>query len=69
MSGWPGTATGEKPSSLAAYRYRGRTGSDFPHPDGVWPDSQAFIERVLADVPAASRRKLVCDNAARLYGF
>jgi predicted TIM-barrel fold metal-dependent hydrolase len=35
----------------------------------VWPDSQAFIERELADVPAATRRKLVCDNAARLYGF
>ncbi|NCF80463.1 MAG: amidohydrolase family protein [Proteobacteria bacterium] len=44
-------------------------GSDFPHPDGVWPDSQAFIERELADVPEAVRRKLVCENAARLYGF
>jgi predicted TIM-barrel fold metal-dependent hydrolase len=44
-------------------------GSDFPHPDGVWPDSQAFIERELVDVPEATRRKLVCDNAARLYGF
>ena len=44
-------------------------GSDFPHPDGVWPDSQAFIERELGDVPAATRKKIVCDNAARLYGF
>ncbi len=44
-------------------------GSDFPHPDGVWPDSQAFIERELAGVPEATRRKLVCENAARLYGF
>ena len=44
-------------------------GSDFPHPDGVWPDSLAFIERELADVPEATRRKLVCENAARLYGF
>ena len=23
-------------------------GSDFPHPDGVWPDSQEFIEREVA---------------------
>ena len=44
-------------------------GSDFPHPDGVWPDSQAFIERELAGVPDATRRKLVCENAARVYGF
>jgi predicted TIM-barrel fold metal-dependent hydrolase len=44
-------------------------GSDFPHPDGVWPDSQAFIERELVDVPEATRSKLVCGNAVRLYGF
>ena len=44
-------------------------GSDFPHPDGVWPDSQSFIERELADVPESIRRKIVCENAARLYGF
>ena len=44
-------------------------GSDFPHPDGVWPDSRAFIREELADVPEATRRKLVCGNAARLYGF
>ena len=44
-------------------------GSDFPHPDGVWPDSQAFIDQELAGVPEAIRRKLVCDNAAQLYGF
>ena len=44
-------------------------GSDFPHPDGVWPDSRAFIREELADVPETTRRKLVCGNAARLYGF
>lgn len=44
-------------------------GSDFPHPDGVWPDSQDFIARELGDVPPATRRKIVCENAARLYGF
>ena len=44
-------------------------GSDFPHPDGVWPDSQDFIARELACVSAQTRRKIVCDNAARLYGF
>jgi len=44
-------------------------GSDFPHPDGVWPDSQRFIEAELGHLPAATRRKVVCANAARLYGF
>jgi predicted TIM-barrel fold metal-dependent hydrolase len=44
-------------------------GSDFPHPDGVWPDSQDFIARELADVPDATRHKIICENAARLYGF
>ena len=42
-------------------------GSDFPHPDGVWPDSLETIERQLGELPAATRRKLTHDNAARLY--
>jgi predicted TIM-barrel fold metal-dependent hydrolase len=44
-------------------------GSDFPHPDGIWPDSQTFIQAQLAHLPEATRRKVVCENAAKLYGF
>jgi predicted TIM-barrel fold metal-dependent hydrolase len=44
-------------------------GSDFPHPDGIWPDSQEYIQRELGALPPATRRKIVCENAARLYGF
>jgi predicted TIM-barrel fold metal-dependent hydrolase len=44
-------------------------GSDFPHPDGVWPDSQEYIQRELGHLPEATRRRIVCDNAAELYGF
>jgi len=44
-------------------------GSDFPHPDGVWPDSREFIEKDLGHLPPDIRRKIVCENAARLYGF
>lgn len=44
-------------------------GSDFPHPDGIWPDSQEYIQRELGHLPAGVRRKVVCENAARLYGF
>ena len=43
--------------------------SDFPHPDGIWPDSQEYIERELGHLPAATRKKIVCDNAVRLYRF
>ncbi|QQS10817.1 MAG: amidohydrolase [Rhodospirillales bacterium] len=42
-------------------------GSDFPHPDGIWPDSQEFLARELGHLPAATRRKVVRDNAAKLY--
>jgi predicted TIM-barrel fold metal-dependent hydrolase len=44
-------------------------GSDFPHPDGVWPDSREYIERELGGLAAPVRHKIVCENAARLYGF
>ena len=44
-------------------------GSDFPHPDGVWPDSREFIERELRGVPETVRSKVICENAGRLYGF
>ena len=30
-------------------------GSDFPHPDGIWPDSQRFIKAQLSHLPAAVR--------------
>jgi len=44
-------------------------GSDYPHPDGIWPDSQDYLSRELGHLPQALRRKVVCDNAARLYGL
>jgi predicted TIM-barrel fold metal-dependent hydrolase len=44
-------------------------GSDFPHPDGVWPDSQEYVQKELGHLPEGVRRKIVCDNAAHLYGF
>ena len=44
-------------------------GSDFPHPDGTWPDSQEVLEPQLASLSPETRRKILCDNAADLYGF
>ena len=42
-------------------------GSDFPHPDGVWPDSREFIDREFEQISDEVRQKIVCDNAANLY--
>ena len=42
-------------------------GSDFPHPDGVWPDSREFIDREFEQISDEVRQKIVCDNAAHLY--
>jgi predicted TIM-barrel fold metal-dependent hydrolase len=44
-------------------------GSDYPHPDGTWPDSMRFLEQELRDVPERVRRKVTHDNAAKLYGL
>ena len=44
-------------------------GSDYPHPDSVWPDSRETIERNLGKLDAEMRHKLVYENAGKLYGF
>jgi len=44
-------------------------GSDYPHPDGIWPDSRKWIAQDLAGVSPAVQKKILCDNAAKLYGF
>lgn len=44
-------------------------GSDYPHDEGSFPHSQAVIERTFGGLSEANRRRIVYDNAARLYGF
>jgi predicted TIM-barrel fold metal-dependent hydrolase len=41
--------------------------SDYPHPDSVWPNSRAAIERQMSHLGADMRKKLTHDNAAALY--
>jgi predicted TIM-barrel fold metal-dependent hydrolase len=43
--------------------------SDYPHPDGVWPNSKTAIERQMASLSPDMRQKLTHDNAAKLYGL
>ena len=42
--------------------------SDYPHPEGTFPESQAVVERIFAGIPEAEMRAIVAGNAARLYG-
>jgi hypothetical protein len=35
----------------------------------VWPDSREYIQRELGHLAADARRKITCENAARLYHF
>ena len=44
-------------------------GSDYPHPDGIWPDSQKWIAEDLASVSPSVHWKIVCENAGKLYGL
>ena len=41
--------------------------SDFPHTDSTWPHSEDVIARDFRQVPERVKRKVGCENAARLY--
>ena len=44
-------------------------GSDYPHPDGVWPESEKYITEQFAHLPAEVTRKMTCENAGKFYGL
>ena len=44
-------------------------GSDYPHDEGTFPHSREVIARTFGDLPEAETRKIVGENAAKLYGF
>ncbi len=44
-------------------------GSDYPHTESTFPRSQEIVGEILAGVDPVEARAIVCDNAARLYGF
>ena len=63
----------DDPVALHNIRFTGADGllwgSDYPHDEGTFPNSQAVIERTFNGVSEVDKRKIVHDNAARLYGF
>jgi len=44
-------------------------GSDYPHGDGVWPESDKYIKEQFASLPAAVVQKITCENAGKFYGL
>jgi predicted TIM-barrel fold metal-dependent hydrolase len=43
--------------------------SDYPHADSTWPESQQAIADNFKGVDAATRQRVLCDNARALYGL
>jgi predicted TIM-barrel fold metal-dependent hydrolase len=43
--------------------------TDFPHPSCLYPRSREHLQKVLGEMPETTRRKVLCDNAASLYGI
>ncbi|MBI3329310.1 MAG: amidohydrolase [Nitrospinae bacterium] len=44
-------------------------GNDFPHAESTWPKSREFLDRMFAGVSGEERRRIIRDNAARLFRF
>ena len=44
-------------------------GTDYPHPEGTWPNTVERLRKDFGDVPVGDTRKMLADTAARCYGF
>jgi len=42
-------------------------GSDYPHPDGVWPESSKYLDEQFGHLPADVVHKITCENAGKFY--
>jgi predicted TIM-barrel fold metal-dependent hydrolase len=43
--------------------------SDYPHTDGIWPESAKYIEEQFGHLPKDVVQKITCENAGKLYGL
>ena len=44
-------------------------GSDYPHPEGTWPETQKMMVEVLGGLPENEIEAILGGNAAEFYGF
>ena len=43
--------------------------TDYPHPDGIFPDSRSFLENDLKDFTPEEKSRIVYDNAKYVFGL
>ena len=44
-------------------------GSDYPHPEGTWPNTEKHIHATFSGVPEEEVRAMLGETAAKVYGF
>ena len=44
-------------------------GSDYPHTDGIWPESTKYIDEQFAGLTQEQIHKITCTNAAKFYNL
>lgn len=44
-------------------------GNDFPHPEGTWPYTRAFLKERFWDIPVEETAQILGLNQAEFYGF
>jgi predicted TIM-barrel fold metal-dependent hydrolase len=44
-------------------------GSDYPHPEGTWPETRAQLLENFRGIPEADLTAMLGGNALRVYGF
>ncbi|MEY9844331.1 amidohydrolase family protein [Streptacidiphilus sp. MAP5-3] len=44
-------------------------GSDFPHPEGTWPNTRQWMRTTFHDIPIAETRRMLGGSCAEIFGF
>jgi hypothetical protein len=44
-------------------------GTDYPHPEGTWPQTRAMMREVFRGLPGAEIAAMLGGNAAEFYAF
>jgi len=64
---FPGPADVEARKLVGPDRYM--WGSDYPHDEGTGPYTREHLRQVMHDLPEDEMRRILGENAAKLYGF
>jgi hypothetical protein len=72
QSGWVGISFPSR-GDIAAREFlppdRVMWGSDYPHDEGTGPFSREHLRQVMYDLDEPTKRAILGENAAKLYGF